>query len=61
MQHSYSFIIGIQVLDLKANYVSPASGTVIEAQVKRGRGTVATVLVQRGTLKVIGCVELVAS
>jgi translation initiation factor IF-2 len=46
--------IGLQseILDLKANPNRPAEGTVIEAKLDRGRGPVATVLVQRGTLKV---------
>jgi translation initiation factor IF-2 len=38
--------------DLKANPERPATGTVVEAKVDRGRGIVATVLVQNGTLKV---------
>lgn len=41
-----------EVLDLKANPKKPASGTVIEALLDRGRGPVARVLVQEGTLKV---------
>ncbi|HEX5779346.1 MAG TPA: translation initiation factor IF-2 [Xanthobacteraceae bacterium] len=47
-------IIALQaeVLDLKANPDRPAEGTVVEAKLDRGRGPVATVLVQRGTLKV---------
>ncbi len=46
-------IIGLQseILDLQANQDRPAEGTVIEAKLDRGRGPVATVLVQRGTLR----------
>jgi translation initiation factor IF-2 len=39
-----------EILDLKANANRAAEGTVIEAKLDRGRGPVATVLVQRGTL-----------
>jgi len=41
-----------EVQELKANAKAPASGVVIEAQLDIGRGPVATVLVQRGTLRV---------
>jgi translation initiation factor IF-2 len=41
-----------ELLDLKTNSSRPAEGTVIEAKLDRGRGPVATVLVQRGTLRV---------
>ena len=40
-----------EVLDLKANPNREAGGLVVEAQLDKGRGPVATVLVQRGTLK----------
>ena len=45
-------MIGLQseILELKANPDRAAEGTVIEAKLDRGRGPVATVLVQRGTL-----------
>ncbi len=47
-------VVGLQaeILELKANPTRPAEGTVIEAKLDRGRGPVATVLIQRGTLKV---------
>ena len=41
-----------ELLDLKTNAERPAEGTVIEAKLDRGRGPVATVLVQRGTLRI---------
>jgi translation initiation factor IF-2 len=41
-----------EVLDLKSNPEMLASGTVIEAKLEKGRGPVATVLVQEGTLRV---------
>ncbi|MBL4878716.1 MAG: translation initiation factor IF-2, partial [Hyphomonas sp.] len=40
-----------ELLELKANPDRPADGTVIESQLDKGRGPVATVLVKRGTLK----------
>jgi translation initiation factor IF-2 len=40
-----------ELLNLSANAERPAEGTVIEGKLDRGRGPVATVLVQRGTLK----------
>ena len=41
-----------EILDLKANADTIAQGTVVEAKLDKGRGPVATVLVQGGTLKV---------
>ena len=41
-----------EILDLKANPERSGEGVVVEAQLDRGRGAVATVLVQRGTLAV---------
>jgi translation initiation factor IF-2 len=38
--------------ELKANPDAPASGTIVESQLDQGRGPVATILVQRGTLRV---------
>jgi len=38
--------------DLKANPKRPAIGTIIESKVEKGRGNVATVLVQTGTLRI---------
>lgn len=44
-------LLQAEVLELKAAKDSPAKGLVIEAQLDKGRGPVATVLVQSGTLK----------
>ncbi|HEY0629292.1 MAG TPA: translation initiation factor IF-2 [Sphingomicrobium sp.] len=41
-----------EILELKANPDRSAEGTVVEAKLDKGRGPLATVLVQRGTLKV---------
>lgn len=47
-----AILLQAEILDLKANSNRTADGTVIEAKMEKGRGSVATVLVQRGTLKV---------
>jgi translation initiation factor IF-2 len=44
-------LLQAEILDLKANPNRTAEGTVIEAQLDRGRGAVATVLIQNGTLR----------
>jgi translation initiation factor IF-2 len=45
-------LLQAEILDLKANPNRHATGTVVEAQLDPGKGAVATVLVQSGTLKV---------
>jgi translation initiation factor IF-2 len=45
-------ILQADVLELKANPKAEASGVVVESQVDIGRGPLATLLIQRGTLKV---------
>ncbi|MDR2326541.1 MAG: translation initiation factor IF-2 [Acidovorax sp.] len=45
-------LLQAEVLELKAPVEAAAKGIVVEAQLDKGRGTVATVLVQSGTLKV---------
>jgi translation initiation factor IF-2 len=46
-----AILLQSEVLELKANPNRPAEGSVIESRLDRGRGPVATVLVQKGTLK----------
>ncbi|KGD98200.1 translation initiation factor IF-2 [Rhizobium sp. YS-1r] len=46
-----AILLQAEILDLKANPNRTAEGTVIEAQLDRGRGSVATMLVQKGTLR----------
>jgi translation initiation factor IF-2 len=47
-----AILLQAELLDLHANPNRPAEGVVLEAKLERGRGPVATVLVQRGTLHV---------
>jgi translation initiation factor IF-2 len=47
-----TILLQAEVLELRANPNRDAEGTVVEAKLDRGRGAVATVLVQRGTLHV---------
>ncbi len=51
-------ILTAEILELKANKKRKARGIVIEAQLDKGRGSVATVLVQKGTLRVGDCVAM---
>lgn len=44
-------LLQAEVLDLKANPNRMAEGTIVEAKMEKGRGSVATVLVRRGTLR----------
>jgi translation initiation factor IF-2 len=46
-----AILLQAELLDLKANPARTAEGVVIEAKLDRGRGSVATVLVQTGTLR----------
>ena len=45
-------LLQAEILELKADPLKPARGVVIESRVEQGRGIVATVLVQKGTLRV---------
>ena len=47
-----TILLQAELLELKANPNRLASGTVVEAKLERGRGSVATVLVESGTLRV---------
>ena len=47
-----AILLEAELLDLKANPNRQARGVVIESEIDRGKGVVATVLVQKGTLKV---------
>ncbi len=47
-----AILLQAEMLDLKANPDRKAEGAVIEAKMEKGRGSVVTVLVQKGTLKI---------
>ena len=45
-------LLEAEILELKANPAKPATGTVVEAYLDKGRGYVSTILVQAGTLRI---------
>jgi translation initiation factor IF-2 len=47
-----AILLQSEVLDLRANPLRPAEGVIVETKIERGRGPVATALVQKGTLHV---------
>ncbi|MEM5947813.1 translation initiation factor IF-2 [Spirochaetia bacterium 38H-sp] len=47
-----TILLQAELLELKTNYDCRAEGRVLESKIDHGRGSVATVLVQRGTLKI---------
>jgi len=47
-----SILVEAEVLELKANQDTQARGTVIESKLDKGHGPMATVLIQKGTLKI---------
>lgn len=47
-----TILLQAEMLNLRANPSRPAEGIVVESKLERGRGVVATILVQKGTLKV---------
>jgi translation initiation factor IF-2 len=47
-----AIVLQSEILELKANPNRPAQGVIIESKLEKGRGSVATVLIQTGTLKV---------
>jgi translation initiation factor IF-2 len=47
-----TILLEAEILDLKANYDCPAEGKILESRIDHGRGIVATVIVERGTLRI---------
>jgi translation initiation factor IF-2 len=47
-----SVLLQAEILELKADFECPAYGKVIESKIDQGRGIIATVLIERGTLKI---------
>ena len=50
-----AILLESEILDLKANYNRNAEGKVLESRIDHGRGIVATVMIQKGTLKIGDC------
>ncbi|MHB9293092.1 putative translation initiation factor IF-2 [Hollandina sp. SP2] len=47
-----SILLEAEILDLKANYNRAAEGKILESRIDHGRGIVATVIIEKGTLKI---------
>jgi translation initiation factor IF-2 len=47
-----TILLQAEILDLKVNYSRVAEGKILESQIDHGRGIVATIMIERGTLKV---------
>jgi translation initiation factor IF-2 len=47
-----AILLQAEILDLKANYDRTAEGKILESRIDHGRGIVATVLVEKGTLRI---------
>ncbi len=47
-----AILLESEVLELKADWLAPAQGRVVESQVEQGRGISATVIIQQGVLKI---------
>ncbi len=47
-----TIMLQTEVMELKANHDAPAEGKVVESRIDPGRGTVSTVLIERGTLRI---------
>ena len=50
-----AILLEAEILDLRANFDRGAEGKILESRIDHGRGIVATVMVQRGTLKIGDC------
>ncbi|MEI6266945.1 MAG: translation initiation factor IF-2 [bacterium] len=51
-------ILTTEMLDLKANFSSLASGVVVESHMDKGKGPVATILILNGTLRAGDCLQI---